>query len=277
MQMQRTSHARATRRASIYSVVLLPLFAALAAAQPMQSAAAPVDSTASTAPATPTASAAPNSTSFDTLLERFIPALPLSVVPPRLEAPYPCQFPHSAVYAHPTGPTIVTFTITARGSVTNAAVVMSSGSNVVDEAVRNCVSSFIYAPAIRDGQPIDVTWAYGYTLTVSNSYGTHAPPGLPPDAPQGTKLVMMPVAKYRSSVGSCENWHGDAAHSVLVAFDVEPDGSVKNASVARSSGDAAIDKDAVDCVSRRDYKPATSDGQPIEIRVTSELFGLKRD
>jgi protein TonB len=59
---------------------------------------------------------------------------------------------------------------------------------------------------------------------------------------------------------------------VLVAFDVEPDGSVKNASVAGSSGDAATDRDAVDCISRRVYKPATRDGEPVEFRLTAELF-----
>jgi TonB family protein len=210
-------------------------------------------------------------------MQSFLPALPPSVVPPRISAPYPCTFPHSAVYEHPTRPTVVTFTVTAQGRVTNASIVQSSGSGVVDEAVRNCVSGFIYAPAMHDGAPIDVSWAYEYNLTIT---GFRAPPALPPDAPQGTKFVMMPVEIYRSGVTSevgCESWHQNAPRGVLVAFDVEPDGSVKNASVAQSSGDAAVDKDAVDCVSRREYKPATRDGEPVEIRLTAELFGTNRE
>jgi TonB family protein len=257
MQTRRAKRARATRRASLYSISLLLLFAAPASAQPVQPAAPP---------AGPPPSVPPAGTPPSTSMENFVPALPPSVVPPRIEAPYPCRFSHSAVYEHPTGPTIVTFTVTAQGRVTNTSIAQSSGSGVVDEGVRNCVSSFIYAPAIRDGQPVDVTWAYEYNLTITRS---RVPPALPPDAPQGTKFVMMPVWK---NGGDCDRWHRDAPRPALVAFDVEPDGSVKNASVAGSSGDAAIDKDAVDCVSRRIYKPATRDGEPVEFRLTSELF-----
>jgi TonB family protein len=206
-------------------------------------------------------------------MQSFLPALPPSVVPPRISAPYPCTFPHSAVYEHPTRPTVVTFTVTAQGRVTNASIVQSSGSGVVDEVVRECASGFIYAPAMRDGAPIDVSWAWEYNLTIT---GFRAPPALPPDAPQGTKFVMMPVEIYRSGVArgvGCESWHQNAPRGVLVAFDVEPDGSVKNASVVQGSGDSAVDKDAVDCVSRRAYKPATRDGEPVGMRLTAELFG----
>lgn len=52
-----------------------------------------------------------------------------------------------------------------------------------------------------------------------------------------------------------------------------PDGSVKNASVEATSGDAAEHRDALDCVLRRAYKPATRNGEPVEIRLTAALFG----
>lgn len=265
-------HIRMGKRAwrAVTCSVSLLLLAVPALAQPMQQTPPPTSTPPVAATPPPSPGGAPPALAMDS----FLPALPSSVVPPRIAAPYPCRFPHSVAYAHPTGPAVVTFTVTAQGRVTNASVAQSSGSGVVDEAVRDCVSGFIYAPAMRDGAPIDISWAYQYNLTITRS---RLPPAAPPDAPVGTKFVMMPVQQYRSSVGDCERWHGDAAHSVLVAFDVEPDGSVKNASVAGTGGDATIDRDAVDCVSKRAYKPATRDGKPVEIRLTAEMFGPNRE
>lgn len=253
MEQRQAKRARATTLASSFCVSLFLLVAVSARGQPVQQPPVPVGTT----PAGP----APIPS-----LESFVPPLPPSVVPPRLEAPNPCRFPNSVFYRPPKGPAVVTFTVTAQGRVTNASIAQSSGSDVVDEAVRDCVSGFIYAPAVRDGAPIDVSWAYEYNLTISRS---PAPPTLPPNAPPGAKFVMMPV--WRNG-GNCVGWHENAPHPVLVAFDIEPDGSVKNAIVAGSSGDAAIDKDAIECVSRRVYKPATRDGEPVEFRLTAELF-----
>ena len=270
-------HFRSLRRIALRTLVcsaaFVPLLAGPASAQPAQSAPSRAEQPAlpeGTSPAGGVAPAAPSAMS----MEAYLPTLPPSVVPPRLAAPSPCRFPRAAYFEHPTRPTVVTFTVTSQGRVANAAVAQSSGSSVVDDAVRDCISAFIYAPAMRDGAPTDISWAWEYSLTVSK--GRVPTPAPPPDAPPGTKFVMLPVQKYRSSIGDCERWHGSAPHGVLVAFDVETDGSVKNASVAGSSGDAATDKDAVECVSRRSYKPATRDGEPVEFRLTALLYGSQR-
>ena len=250
--------ATGAERTLLCSISLVLVLAAPAPAQPASHVVA--------SPNASPASAPPVGPSPGMTMESFLPVLPPSEVPPRLEAPYPCQFPHSAFYEHPTRPTVVTFTVTAKGRVTNASTAQSSGSGVVDEAVRDCVSAFIYAPAMRDGAPVDVSWAYEHNLTITRGRVPQAPP---PGAPQGTRFVMMPG---RKDFASCELWHQNAPRRVLVAFDVEPDASVKNATAADSSGDAAIDKDAIDCVNRRVYKPATRDGEPVEIRLSTQLF-----
>jgi len=252
MHTQLARLAARTTGAFLYQVALLLVFTGPVPAQQSQPAAPP--------------SAPPATGSF----QSYLPALPPSVVPPRIVAPHPCNFPHTALYDHPTGPAVVKFTVTAKGEVTNPSIAQSSGSGRVDEAAHACVSEWVYAPALRDGVPVDQDWATEISLTITTR---NAQPALPPDAPQGTKLVIMPVRKYRATiVGGCEQWHRDSPRGVLVAFDVEPDGSVKNAAVAESSGNPAVDKDAVDCVSQRTYKPTTRDGEPVEIRLTSELF-----
>jgi len=249
MHVKPARQAARLRRALLYHLPAPLLFITTALAQQ---------------PAAPTGS--PDTGSY----QSYLPSLPPSVVPPRIVAPHPCSFPHSAIYDHPTAPAIVTFTVTTRGQVTNATIARSSGSGRVDEAARECVLQWVYAPALRDDAPIDQPWATEISLTIGTRDQT---PQLPADAPQGTKFVIMPVRKYRATiVGGCEQWHRDAPRGVLVAFDVEPDGSVKNATVAESSGDPATDKDAIDCVSQRTYKPATRDGKPVEIRLTASLF-----
>jgi TonB family protein len=220
----------------------------------------------------PQTEAAPSGVPAPDSVEHYLPSLPPSIVPPRIMAPHPCTFPHSALYDHPTMPAIVTFTVTANGQVTNPSIARSSGSSHVDEGARECITKWVYAPALRDGIAVDQTWATEISLTITTRSGLPQPP---PDAPQGSKFIMMPVEKYRatvSGIAGCQLWHPNAARGALIAFDVEADGSVKNASVAETSGDPAIDKDAVDCVSQRVYKPATRDGEPIEIRLTAALY-----
>lgn len=236
----------------VYPAVLLLL---LAAPAPAQTAAD------SGAPETPP-------------LQSFVPMLPPSVVPPRISAPYPCHWPHALAYEHPVRPTVMTFTVTAQGRVANPKVAQSSGSEPVDAAAVDCVSDWVYAPAMRDGAPVDVTWATEINLTVTTRMSPRAPEP-PSNWPTGTAMVMMPVRKFSLGDGDtgCDAWHRDAARGVLVAFDVETDGSVKGATVAGSSGDAAEDKDALDCVARRTYKPGTRGGVPVEIRLTAELYG----
>jgi TonB family protein len=169
-------------------------------------------------------------------------------------------------------PAIVKFTVTAKGQVTNPSIVRSSGGDHVDEAALECIRQWVYAPALRDGNPVDQPWATEIGLTITTRSGLRHPS---PDAPPGTKFVMMPVEQYRATVSSmvgCEYWHRTARRGALIAFDVEPDGSVKNASVAETSGDPAEDKDAIECISRRVYKPGTRDGEPVEVRLTASLY-----
>src|SRR5579871_5505523 len=141
MRIQFESSAARVRRMGSCSLLALVLLRATVAAQPAQQAPAPAGP--SPVPA----------------FQAYLPALPPSIVPPRIEAPYPCTFPHSVIYEHPTRPTVLTFTVTAQGHVTNTAVVQSSGSGRVDEAARDCVSDWVYAPALRDGAPVDLPWA----------------------------------------------------------------------------------------------------------------------
>ena len=54
----------------------------------------------------------------------------------------------------------------------------------------------------------------------------------------------------------------------VACFLIEPDGSVKNVNIIETSGNPDLDLATISCVSKFRYKPATSDGQPIEFPWT---------
>jgi protein TonB len=59
--------------------------------------------------------------------------------------------------------------------------------------------------------------------------------------------------------------------STEVSFTVGADGSVKDVSVAKSSGDTALDQIGVDCVTKWRFSPASRDGQPVEVRGSTKF------
>jgi TonB family protein len=247
--MSDKSMANRNRISRIGAGIVALLFAVPSLAQQPQTA------------ANPTANPAPNSSPW-----------PQGVTPPHVTAPYPCHFPRAAFDDNPTMPATVAFTVTVQGKVINPTIARSSGSANMDEAARECITQWAYAPALRDGVPVEMPWSTEISLTRVSRSGAYQ---LPNYSPPGTNVEMMPVEKYRatvSSINGCDYWHRNAPHGALVAFDVEPDGSVKNATLAATSGDTAVDNDAVTCVSRRIYKPATRNGEPVEVHLKTVVY-----
>jgi TonB family protein len=91
------------------------------------------------------------------------------------------------------------------------------------------------------------------------------------------------VPKWERGGFICEHDHfGSQAppKPVILSFSVEPDGSVEDIAVVRSSGEPATDKDAVHCLGERHYVPAKQDGTPVEVHISDWVyraeFGLYR-
>ena len=196
-----------------------------------------------------------------------VPGVPLYALPPQILGSTQVCIPPWHVDQHVIGPALVSFTIGKDGKVKDIVVQQSSGAVAVDEAAKSCVAGRLYTPAMKNGQPVEFqTTAHFEWKVALRSDMT------PSGASKAARAVIVPVRKDHHD--SCEEWH--VAHGVLVSFYVEPDGSVKDATVLQSSGDAGIDKDAVQCVSGRAYRPAMQDGQPIEVRLTARLYSATR-
>ena len=176
--------------------------------------------------------------------------------------PHTCPYPPVYIGPHDSGKTLVGVKVGTTGAVEDSVVVQSSGSPQLDYASQLCVKAWLYNPAMRHGQPIEA-----WVPTMLNWQMVHrgeAEPALL------ANTVRPPTRKY--SANKCEWWHYHETSGVLLAFYVEQDGSVKNPSILKSTGDPAVDKDALDCVMQLAYEPAKQNGQPVEVRLTERMF-----
>lgn len=195
--------------------------------------------------------------------------LPAGATPPRSSGPpHICMPPGDSYYiVHKlVGPTIVSFKITTEGTVRGALVRQSSGDPSVDLASVTCVTSWLYAPAMANGRPLEVS------LTQSIDWNTMVLRGdAPADRGITAEAIHLPViTSYQPS--SCEAWHHDSEKGVLLAFNVDTGGRVKDVSILQSSGNSATDRDATECISRRPYQPALQHGRALEVRLADWLY-----
>jgi TonB family protein len=97
-----------------------------------------------------------------------------------------------------------------------------------------------------------------------------APAENPVQAVQPTDpSIVKPVARgSRRCIRMSESWVKSTPRNTVaivhMSFTIAADGTVKDAFVDASSGDADMDWLTLRCVEKWRYEPATKDGQPIE-------------
>lgn len=78
-------------------------------------------------------------------------------------APHICYpnkwYPQSALRRGIGGAASLCFHIEMDGTVSDVKVAETSGNDAIDRAAVNCVSTWRYKPAIKDGQPVRIPWA----------------------------------------------------------------------------------------------------------------------
>lgn len=241
-----------------------------------------------TAPAAPeTAAIHPTDISQASPVDPYLPPVPPGVVPPRASGLHVCREPP---YLDDVGGiTVLTFTITPQGTVADSTVVRSSGFPSFDELARDCVYAWLYSPATKDGHPISFQTAVGvgslvklpdeppvrgasvveFILTGHNKGALEQQAGASSNASLASNLVQGPARTNWHY--SCESWQYHN-NGVLLAYNVDPEGSVKDISVLNSSGNAEEDADAIKCIAKRAYRPAMQNGRPVEVRLTERLY-----
>ncbi|HEY1707977.1 MAG TPA: TonB family protein [Rhizomicrobium sp.] len=150
--------------------------------------------------------------------------------------------------AHATAPVQIHFIAKTDGSVSEPFVALSSGSKTFDEAAMQCASRWQYLPATRDRQPVAVGWAVRVALQ------------------KGVPVVAENFAKPHLCFHYPEKALRDHIEgTTILAFMINTDGRITQASVAKSSGSKELDEATIVCSSRWMYRPAKRDGQPIAV------------
>jgi TonB family protein len=146
------------------------------------------------------------------------------------------------------GASVMSVHILRDGNVKNARLVESSGAASLDAAAVRCIGALQLTPKTKNGLPVEVDWDMQVVW------------------PRGN----IESANLEGSPQICNAF--DASFSIpksdgetLVSFVIEPDGTVGETTVVESSGNAALDSAAADCVSHFRYRPALQDGKPVAI------------
>ena len=150
--------------------------------------------------------------------------------------------------------TILSYRLPLTGEFEDISVFRSSGDSNLDQAAVRCAQT-IHAPPFKvAGVPTEISWVTGYFWSIPprrSAFLDVSPAGSGNicDAP-----IYPPIAVRKHQEGT-----------VIVAYHVGTDGSVKDIQVARSSGFPWLDGAAVTCAEFFHYFPATQNGRPVEI------------
>ena len=153
--------------------------------------------------------------------------------------------PHSCFSYYPTaeekagiqGKTRLQMTVTEEGDVRDLVVVTSSGNANLDNAALRCASRWRYKAAIQNGKPVAVTWMADAVWKI--------------EIPQPPPFAEPPrdcVHSYPIKAGDLVGIDG----TTEVTFDIVK-GEVRDPEVTHASGNATLDKDALDCIASRRY------------------------
>lgn len=165
--------------------------------------------------------------------------------------PHMCNAYNAGEDASGAPPTIVQFRITAQGTVTDAVVRKSSGNEALDKVGVACALTWKYEPAQQNGQPIDVPWAAevhwlrgeGFAPIYSHYY----------------LLRTECLRKYPVPADLQLSGNGTTVLSLQIS-----DGALQG-KIARSSGNALLDQNAIACVKAWDVTNMGGILPPFEI------------
>jgi TonB family protein len=165
-------------------------------------------------------------------------------------------YPASADQSGEEGATLVSIHVAADGIVAEPRVAVSSGHADLDSAALTCVSGAHIAPIKSNGVAIaaetemQVTWKRSFFGGAPASISTNCHGWYPAEAVR-------------------HNHEGET----LLAFTAGADGSIKNISVAKSSGYDELDQAAITCASAFRYRPVTlPDGTRVDVDMKTNII-----
>lgn len=187
-------------------------------------------------------------------------------------------YPEDAKASGAQGRVIVQFTVEPDGSLSNVDVLKSSGTPSLDaEAVRVVSSSPKWEPGRQEGNAVRVV--YSYPIVFRNN--APKPKPVSDDEAIPFQLVEQKPSfnggdanEFSMWVNSHIKYPEDAKKNgitgrVTLQYSIEADGRIADVKVLRSSGDKALDAEALRVVSMSPkWKPGMQKGNPVRVTYT---------
>lgn len=187
-------------------------------------------------------------------------------------------YPEDARASGAQGRVIVQFTVEPDGSLSNVDVLKSSGTPSLDaEAVRVVSSSPKWEPGRQDGNAVRVV--YSYPIVFRNN--APKPKPVSDDEAIPFQLVEQKPSfnggdanEFSKWVNSHLKYPEDAKKNgitgrVTLQYSIEADGRIADVKVLRSSGNKALDAEALRVVSMSPkWKPGMQKGNPVRVTYT---------
>jgi TonB family protein len=182
------------------------------------------------------------------------------------------EYPEAARTAGVSGPVVIQVQIDATGNVTDAKVV--SGNAMLTESALKAVRTWKFEPTLISGQAVAVT----STVTVNFASTPVAAPATiaPTTALRMTPGMIAPSIIYREEPQyTPEARQARAQGTVNMEAIVHKDGSVEVVRVVRGVG-MGLDESAQNALRQWKFKPATLNGQPVDVVLNIEVnFNLR--
>ncbi|HTQ15469.1 MAG TPA: energy transducer TonB [Rhizomicrobium sp.] len=171
------------------------------------------------------------------------PQLPDDVTPPKRIGGGSCPMKIAKAIA------VVAFTVEPDGSVKYPDLMATTGYRDLNDIAKNCVSGWIYKPAMKDGKPVEVR-----KIVIFQFYNL-GPPSIwvPPPADGAPHVCTARTPSTGKSIG--------------MIVSLRDDGGIRQITILHPSGDPAFDAYAVTCVETWRYQSPASTGSPNYDRV----------
>ena len=174
-----------------------------------------------------------------------------------------CSYSGSVSFYTLANPTEFTYLITTEGDLVDISILTSNGNDSIDAAAMACASKWHANTRGSDvAEAVGPHWAM---ISWSAGASVHFPAG-------GSELDLALTGTFKAGTGACRPGYypprairrGEEG-TTTVQFYVEPDGSVRKASVYSSSGSRDLDNVSVACAKFWRFQPALENGKPTEV------------
>lgn len=148
------------------------------------------------------------------------------------------------------GRTVVELLIDNDGKARGKRVLSSSGWKILDDATLSTMEACRFSPITRDGRPAGAHWKkYAYVWSLNDNHERASHPILQRESCAGADRLVLTDSPFGGGSGA------------LLRFLTTAEGKAFGIKVEKSSGDVAVDDEAVRLLQTCKFTPSMADGK----------------